>query len=648
MKKAIILIVVMILSSCQTENEEYSNNETNYDETIENEVSNSEFIQRKLIISDLRNISSLLTDKYTDSDFFDGSQNIESYQEVLVFASNQFIETNYGLEVEEFHLTREINEIGQRFTFVRFDLSSRANFFLDSAADNWIDSESGTNVLTFFDRDGVLIISNFIDDNIRNRIASIQGERVEIISFIDVFKVYQVDRILLINQADRMPLDISELIDPMSSDIYYDVELLRYSDSILFEYLTVPSSFELVRILDNFDDLISQPLITRDIIQSYAEINLSSIEDISSDLDVCRLETNETHGDGSQIGFPYVEPFIANRGVVNVLVAPIDFPRYRGDKSYLDGLKEDVSRINDWASFFSGGKMKYNLVVLEDWTLYSKGENYFPIYGNAFQNNLQDPRQTKIEIISLLSERTDIETIDMFYLIFPSELLMEIRVSLYGKDILVLQNGTEIKTAFYGNERYENTIGTYWNHLLHETLHFQGFVGHGPGRNWDSSYSVMNNADDGAIGIMSWEAFLVGWFDDEDINCISKDNLSIPRNIKIDSIDQYGASGGPKSIMIPLNETKILVIEYRTTGEFSKLRRDRMGIISYVVDVSKKSLYPGGPENQLDLDKVNFWFHLYSDNESLNPVFDLGDYYIYDGVRVEIIGEGIVEVSLEN
>lgn len=360
-------------------------------------------------------------------------------------------------------------------------------------------------------------------------------------------------------------------------------------------------------------------------------------------LDICRLETRKIHRDGSQLGFPYVRPFIPNQGTLNVLVVPIDFSNAKGDPLYLNGLTEDVKTIERWADFFSNGKLQYNVNVIEEWTTYEKGYEYFPDYTNANFNSLQDPQITKVEVVELISEKADITDVDFFYLIFPREHLQNRKTILYGKSNLRLTNNQNLTTSFYGNENFSTTIGSYWNHLLHEVLHFQGFVGHGPGA-FGSSYTIMNNADDGAMGIMAWEGFLVDWLGEDDIGCIAKESLIDPYSISLESIDEIGASSGIKSLMIPLNQTKIMIIEYRSSGEWSNLSAYQQGIIVYIVDISKESLYPRGPRDQRELDKVNFWYHLYS--QGFNTAFRVGQEAQYENVLVKIIGKNTVEVSL--
>lgn len=360
-------------------------------------------------------------------------------------------------------------------------------------------------------------------------------------------------------------------------------------------------------------------------------------------LDICQIETRKTHRDGSQLGFPYVRPFIPNQGTLNVLVVPIDFSNAKGDPLYLNGLTEDVKTIERWADFFSNGKLQYNVNVIEEWMTYEKGYEYFPDYTNANFNSLQDPQITKVEVVELISKKADITDVDFFYLIFPREHLQNRKTILYGKSNLRLTNNQNLTTSFYGNENFSTTIGSYWNHLLHEVLHFQGFVGHGPGA-FGSSYTVMNNADDGAMGIMAWEGFLIDWLDEDDIGCIAKESLIDPYSISLESIDEIGASSGIKSLMIPLNQTKIMIIEYRSSGEWSNLSAYQQGIIVYIVDISKESLYPRGPRDQRELDKVNFWYHLYS--QGFNTAFRVGQEAQYENVLVKIIGKNTVEVSL--
>ena len=646
--KYFLIFSLIILSSCSSVSE-IDVEPIVLDDEISIVDSNSgvevDYFDQILFMTDARNMSQIVSQSIENAELYDGTQNMDQYRELLIIGSDEYLKSDFNVELEHYELVVIEKDNGQRLTYARFDYGSELRKFLSNSSLDWQEISSSQNILEFMIKKDILIITNYIENSDRLELLNNSNYNIDVISFADTFRLYAAGRIIIINQSNRLSLDVNHLFNQELDFTEIEVVYTPENSEFRIEYINVPSSGEAKRIFSNIESLLDEKIIDRDLVLLIATIQLTPIADFRSDLDICRLQTDKTHPDGSQLGFPYIEPFIPNRGEVNVIVAPIDFPNYRGDSAYLTGLKEDVTTIDNWANFFSGGDLKYNLTVLEEWTFYPKGHEYLPVYGNSFYNELQDTRITKVEILELLSQKTDITNVDMVYLIFPSELLREKRVTLYGRDNLRLSNGTVLNVAFYGNERFENEIGTYWNHLLHETMHFQGFVGHGPGRNFDSSYSVMNNADGGAVGILSWEAFLVNWFDDEDIHCISKNNLDEPVNIYINSIDQLGASGGAKSVMVPLTETKILIIENRTGGQFSLLRNYRQGIISYVVDISKSSLYPNGPSNQLELDKVNFWYHMYSNPEDLNPVFSIGQYFEYEGVRVRVVDENIVEIS---
>ena len=392
----------------------------------------------------------------------------------------------------------------------------------------------------------------------------------------------------------------------------------------------------------------ANPLAIEEIVEPPTPIGNSAemLERVES-LDVCQLRTTKTHPNGSQLGFPYVTPFAPNRGDVNVIVAPIDFSNAKGDPLWLSGLAPQVKQIENWADYFTGGQMSYNVTVVEEWLTYEKGSDYFPDYTNAFYNPLQNPEQTKVEILELIRTKVEVRDADIIYLIFPQPLLEERKVILYGQSNLQLSDGTRIKTSFYGNERPEANVGNYWSHLLHESLHFQGFVGHGPAM-FNTSFTIMNRDNAGARGILSWEAFLVGWFDEEDIACISKANLTDKFELELLSIDELGSEGGLKSLMIRLSESKILVIESRGQGTWSLLGDKEQGIIAYVIDITKTSQYPPPPgiNSQIELDKINFWYHLYDENNS--PIFRPSTLIEFEGIKINILSHNRIDLQLIN
>jgi hypothetical protein len=92
-----------------------------------------------------------------------------------------------------------------------------------------------------------------------------------------------------------------------------------------------------------------------------------------------------------------------------------------------------------------------------------------------------------------------------------------------------------------------------------------------------------------ALEWVSWNKYITGWLADSQINCLDlADITATPKSFIIESLGID--SDKSKSVMIPLSDSRILVVEARASAGFDNLPESRTGLLSYVVDISTK--YP--------------------------------------------------------
>jgi hypothetical protein len=110
---------------------------------------------------------------------------------------------------------------------------------------------------------------------------------------------------------------------------------------------------------------------------------------------------------------------------------------------------------------------------------------------------------------------------------------------------------------------------TIWDHLIHELLHFQGFMGHGPENG--SGLGIMQNQWGNSKAVSTWEAFMAGWFGVDEILCIEKSNLSEPLRITLGSIDSFDKN--PVSLIIKLSDEEAIIVEKRSNGKYTNFNK---------------------------------------------------------------------------
>jgi hypothetical protein len=364
-----------------------------------------------------------------------------------------------------------------------------------------------------------------------------------------------------------------------------------------------------------------------------------------SPLDFCKIKTFVRHSNNIRTGFPYESYITKDKGTVRIAVIPLDFPNFNGDPSILENLKNDVVRAEDWSRFMTDGKMTYEIEFVNQWVRLPYDPDYYPTYGNAYSAEKQPLQDAFNQVFNAADPYVDFTNIDFAYFIFPYESLLTRPTVLYGQVNVVTPRAGRVQMAVYGNENINNYLqNSFWTHMIHEVLHFQGFVGHGPCHHCEISIMARDNGASKAI--LTWEGFLAGWYSEDDVFCITKENISSGIEFKLDSLDKLGGNPGFKNIMIPLSDHELIIVEYRTDGPYSTLPKEQHGILIYVVDSKKKSNYPSPEWVAKNTDPETYWFTLLNEYDWYK--FGKGQSAEYKGIIIEVIESQTIRVSLTN
>jgi hypothetical protein len=313
--------------------------------------------------------------------------------------------------------------------------------------------------------------------------------------------------------------------------------------------------------------------------------------------DVAKCKISDPGNEWYSKGFPIRGNEVPYLGQVNIAVVPIDFSNASGNtEPPLKDFKEMLDKTVQWSKFVSGGKMTYEIHMHDDWIRAPKAAEWYrcaqcPHSGPELQSRAESYRQ----LIKASEQFYDYSKIDFIYFLIPESAVIDHGTQIYGRV------GDIPTFAFYGKP------SQVWDHVIHEILHDQGFIGHGPANG--SDYGVMMN-NGRSKATLSWESFLAGWFDQEDIVCIDARDGVDDVIIKINSLDKLGASGGIKSVMIRTGNSTATVIEYRTDGPFSSLLPQQHGVTMYSLDVSKVSHRCDSCGSQEYEDRKNWWNYL--------------------------------------
>ncbi|SCX05577.1 hypothetical protein [Candidatus Aquiluna sp. UB-MaderosW2red] len=362
-------------------------------------------------------------------------------------------------------------------------------------------------------------------------------------------------------------------------------------------------------------------------------------------LEACQLRETKNFLGGQSKGFPVER---SNRAVGNVKIAiiPVDFSNALGEGSPAELFKEDIRLIGEWAKHFSRGKLTYEIEFnAKSWIRAPKEAQWYTCAQCGGAPKELQPKNTGVQqMIAAADMAYDFEGVEIIYFIFPADADRKFGTTAYGFNQNFSSQDGPITASIYGDLGWRAgnrpANATVWDHAIHEILHFQGFVGHGPSNG--SGHYITSNQWGPSKAVTSWEAFLNGWFDEEEILCLDKKSLEQELFITMDSIDTFG--DGKESVMVRLNAEELIVIERREPGPFTKICSNcnaslETGFTAYRVNVN-------GPHYRDDRDpssyQKNFWSFL-GDNKK--PKID--DSVEYQGVRITRISDKQMKLSLD-
>ena len=372
---------------------------------------------------------------------------------------------------------------------------------------------------------------------------------------------------------------------------------------------------------------------------------LQSWGDLALPLEACQLkETKNFFGGGSK-GFP-AKRWNQAVGNVKIAIIPVDFSNAVGEGSPAELFKEDIRLIGEWAKHFSRGKLTYEIEFnAKSWIRAPKEAQWYTC--NQCKGAIRElqPKNTGVQqMIAAADMAYDFEGVEIIYFIFPAQAEEEFGTTSYGFNEKFSSQDGPITASIYGE--MGGVVGgrpadpSVWDHAVHEMLHFQGFVGHGPS-NWTGHYISVDQWGP-SKAVTSWEAFLNGWFDEEEILCLDKESLDQELFITMDSIDTFG--DGKESVMVRLDDEELIVIERREPGPFTKMCSEcnssiETGFTAYRVNVNNPHYRD---DSDPDSDQKNFWSFL-GDNKK--PKID--DSVEYQGVRITRISDKQMKLSLD-
>lgn len=360
----------------------------------------------------------------------------------------------------------------------------------------------------------------------------------------------------------------------------------------------------------------------------------------------CALVESANPAGASSKGFP-LRYGMKPTGKIGIAIIPVDFDNAVGVGNPGEMFRDDVTQLSAWAKYFSRGKLEYDAVLAsETWLRAPKGADWYTCAecGKGTTAQKQSREAALQELVSLADSKVDFTNVDFVYFAFPHEAEAKFGSTIYARSTTVqTKEGSksiygygEMGGAFMPASQIDRT--KIWDHLVHEILHFQGFIGHGPFNG--SAMNIMTNQWGSAKSVTAWEGFMAGWFGDSELLCLDASKLSKPALISLSSVDAFGDK--PAAVMIRLSNEELLVVERRTDGEFTSLPNQdfgsETGFTAYRLNVNGESYRDDRDVAGTEL--RNFWAYLRE-----NGKVKIETSVAFKNLKVSLVSSSQVEIA---
>jgi hypothetical protein len=376
----------------------------------------------------------------------------------------------------------------------------------------------------------------------------------------------------------------------------------------------------------------------------------------SSDLSICELkETENINEYGSRKGFP-IKGALPTTGEINILIIPIDFINAPGVGDPNKMFPDDIKKINEWSTYFSRGKLTYKATLASNtWIRAPRGAEWYTIAGQkGGKTQMQSPSAGIQELINEVDKVYEFKKVDFIWFVFPYSAEKNYGTFIYTGVTERLKINTsegEFFISAYGEQG--GSVVSFdrndiWDILIHELLHFQGFIGHGPDNG--SGLGIMQNQSGNSKAVLSWEAFMAGWFGKDQVICLEKSKIKNSLIISMGSIDKFDKN--PVSVIVKLSDEEVIIVEKRSSGKFTDFNKDykftnfpqrkkfanKNTYTAYYVNVNNAVYRDDSDPNSY---LKNFWYYLREKNNVA-----LAKSVSSNGVKIEILNTNQIKISL--
>jgi M6 family metalloprotease-like protein len=338
-------------------------------------------------------------------------------------------------------------------------------------------------------------------------------------------------------------------------------------------------------------------------------------------------------------GFPR-HTIAQKTGTVKWALIPLDFSDLPGEANFKSRIDEQMKLTSKWFDTVSEGKYIVEWVVADKWArLPGKTSDYAISQSVNLNNAANGPKLFKDAMVAAdpFFNFTGVQTVN-FILPKGQSFIQESSQGFPWDEAVknLVTNEGSVSSYSIPGKMFDSDNRQYWSYFAHEFGHAMAIPHVGSSRepNPFLGLDIMGNQDGESKELSGWLRFVAGWLDDEKVYC---QELSTLKNADVTLVPLSGSGNGVKMVVVPISETKAVVIESRRETKFScMMPSKRNGVLVYTYDATlmhgEDFLKPVTPEGRANENSSNCPAVPYP-----NPILYKGQKISVEGVKIEVV-----------
>ncbi|MEK9536504.1 MAG: hypothetical protein VWZ99_05100, partial [Aquiluna sp.] len=408
----------------------------------------------------------------------------------------------------------------------------------------------------------------------------------------------------------------------------------------------------------------------------------------SMDAEICKLRENsrtrkigdpvpiftgekEIRGryNGNATAFPFAPTALPITGEIDVAFIFVDWEDLPGTQADYDYFKYSAEMFSDFYWMASENKLKMKMHIQDKW--HRIDGSYLDYVTRSPEEEAQRGEAPKKQVfydaaVAAVDADIDFTDIEIVLIGIPTAESVfvggphEFNFDWNGYFNTAERDIHDIAAPGDFNIQREDSGTPTWSYYVHEVGHMLGIPHQAdedenkpfakkyivtPLGGWD----VMSEHGGGQRTMTTWLRWLAGWLDDDQISCITKDEVET----ELFELTPINVVGGEKeAVVIKLSETKAVVVESRRFDPKFDIETGNTpnGLIAYTVDATRAS----AQGNQVILSPRDITEYIKQENtwpdwRELDAIFYQGDSLVIDGIKIEALSIGknrdVVRVS---